>query len=272
MVPGRVLGAEQGTVEKGTRPKGRLKQSVSQWCYERRLPIDQLIHHAARIGFAGIELVDRKHWDVIRKAGLKIACAGGHASIQDGLNRRENHPRIEAEIRGNIDLAVQYEIPNLVCLSGNRRGLPDDEGIKNTVEGFKRVAGYAEEKGVTLCLELLNSKVDHRDYQCDRTDWGVEVCRRVGSPRVKLLYDIYHMQIMEGDLIRTIGKYFEFIGHFHTGGNPGRNEIDQTQEINYPAVLRFIADKGYTGYVGHEFIPKGDPVVALERAFEIGTV
>jgi hydroxypyruvate isomerase len=273
MVHGNAAAAAQQEpqAKEGRRP-GRLKQSISQWCYERRLPIDQLIREAKRIGFAALELVGRPHWDAIRQAGLRIACVGGHASIADGLNRRENHQRIEAEIRKNIDLAVEYEIPNLVCLSGNRHGLPDDQGIANTVEGFKRVAKYAEEKNVTLCLELLNSKVDHKDYQCDRTEWGVEVCRRVGSPRVKLLYDIYHMQIMEGDLIRTIGKHYEYIGHFHTGGNPGRNEIDQTQEIYYPAVLKAIADKGYTGYIGHEFIPKGNPVTALERAFEISTV
>jgi hydroxypyruvate isomerase len=264
--------AEQGSQPKEGHPGGRLKQSISQWCYERRLPIERLIREAKRIGFAAIELVGRQHWDAIRQGGLKIACVGGHASIPNGLNRRENHERIEAELRKNIDLAVEYEIPNLVCMAGNRRGLPDDQGIANTVEGFKRVAKYAEEKNVTLCLELLNSKVDHKDYQCDHTEWGVEVCRRVGSPRVRLLYDIYHMQIMEGDLIRTIGKHYEYIGHFHTGGNPGRNEIDQTQEIYYPAVLKAIADKGYSGYIGHEFIPKGDPVAALESAFRISSV
>jgi len=267
---GMALAGEQGA--SSVAKTGRLKQSVSRWCYEGRLPMDRMIRECKRIGYAAIELVKREHWDAIRQAGLKIAAAGAHESIADGLNRRENHARIEAEARKNIDLAVQYEIPNLICLTGNRRGLPDDEGLRNCVEGLKRVAGLAEEKGVTLVLELLNSRVDHKDYQGDRTEWGVEVCRKVGSPRVKLLYDIYHMQIMEGDLIRTITRYYEYIGHFHTGGNPGRNEIDQTQEIYYPAVLKAIADKGYAGYVGHEFVPKGNPVAALEKAFEISCV
>ncbi len=269
MMASASAGAAEGTASNG---RGRLKQSISQWCYNGKLSMEQLIAEAVRIGYSAIELVDRKHWDAIRKAGLRIAAVGGHGTLTNGLNRRENHARIEEEIRKNLDLAAHYGIPNLICFPGNRSGLSDEEGMKTTVEGLKRVARVAEEKEITLVMELLNSKVDHKDYQADHTEWGVEVCKRVGSPRVKLLYDIYHMQIMEGDLIRTITKNIEYIGHFHTGGNPGRNEIDETQEIYYPAVLKCIADKGYTGYVGHEFVPKGNPVKALERAFEICTV
>ena len=154
-------------------------------------------------------------------------------------------------------------------MSGERKGLPDDEGIKNCVEGLKRVAGYAERKKVTMCMELLNSKVDHKDYQCDRTAWGVEVVKGVGSPRFKLLYDIYHMQIMEGDVIRTIRGNIQHIGHFHTGGNPGRHEIDASQELNYPAIMRAIADLKFDGWVAHEFVPSGDPFAALEQAFRL---
>jgi hydroxypyruvate isomerase len=188
------------------------------------------------------------------------------------LNRKENHSRIEEELLKNIELAAKYEIPSLIVFSGNRRGISDEEGIDNTVEGLLRVVKAAEEKGVTLCLELLNSKYDHKDYQCDRTWWGVEVCKRVNSPRVKLLYDIYHMQIMEGDLINTIRQNIKFIGHFHTAGVPGRRDIDEEQEINYRAVMRAIAETGYDGYVGHEFVPKGDPIEALKKAFEICNV
>jgi hydroxypyruvate isomerase len=185
------------------------------------------------------------------------------------MNRRENQARIAQEIRANLDLAVQWGIPNLICFSGNRNGISDSEGAEITAETLRHVAKMAEDAGVTLVLELLNSKVDHPDYQCDHTAWGVQVCQMVDSPRVKLLYDIYHMQIMEGDVIRTITDNHAWFGHYHTAGNPGRHEIDQTQELNYLPIMRAIAATGYDGYVAQEFIPVNDPVAGLKQAFEV---
>ncbi|MGC8784748.1 MAG: hydroxypyruvate isomerase family protein [Armatimonadota bacterium] len=249
-------------------PPRKLKQDVT-WGIIGRLPLAQAIAELKRIGFQGVEMAPRHVWDEIRAAGLRIVTMVGHASLTDGLNRKENHNRIEEELKRNIDLAAQYDIPVLICFSGNRRGISDEEGIQNCVEGLKRVAPYAEQKGVTLAMELLNSKVDHPDYQCDHTWWGAEVCKRVNSPRVKLLYDIYHMQIMEGDLIRTIRANIQYIAHFHTAGNPGRRDPDETQEIYYPAVMRAIKEAKYEGFIGHEFGPKGDPIEALRKAYQI---
>ena len=246
----------------------RIKQSLAWWCFCRGdVTPEKLIKEAARIGFAAVEMLPQEYYDMVREHGMRIAITGGHGTLTDGLNRRENHSRIEDEILKSLEIAVKYDIPGLICFSGNRGGISDEEGIEVTAEGLARVAKAAEEKGVNLCLELLNSKVDHPDYQCDHTWWGVEVCKRVNSPRVKLLYDIYHMQIMEGDLIRTIRDNIQYIGHFHTAGNPGRRDMDETQEIYYPAVMKAIADTGYDLYVGHEFVPKGDPIAALEAAF-----
>lgn len=249
---------------------GAIKQSLSWWCFLRDgLTPEQLIRAAADIGYAAVELVGQEHWRLVRDHGLTIASVGAHQSLSDGLNRRENHERIESEIMANLRLAEQWRIPNLICFSGNRNGLDDYTGAINTAEGLLRVARAAEDAGVNLVIELLNSKVDHVDYQCDRTLWGVTVCRMVNSPRVKLLYDIYHMQIMEGDVIRTIGSHADWIGHYHTAGNPGRNDLDDTQELNYPAIMRAIKETGYEGYVGHEFIPKGDVLTAIRNAYAL---
>jgi hydroxypyruvate isomerase len=188
------------------------------------------------------------------------------SSIRDGINRKENHARFDPGVRESIDQAAAAGAPNVILLSGERKGLPDDQGIENSVLFFNNIKKYAEDKGVTLCLELLNSKVNHPDYQCDRTRWGVEVCKRVNSPRVKLLYDIYHMQIMEGDVIRTIRANRDLIGHYHTGGVPGRHELDDSQEINWRAVCLAIADTGFTGYLAHEFEPTRDPLTSLREA------
>ncbi len=222
---------------------------------------------AAGIGFVSVEMLPEEHWPLVRDHGLDIAIVSGHASLPDGLNNRGNHGRIEAELKESIDKAVEHGIPSLITFSGNLEDRSDEEGFDNCVEGLLRVKGYAEEKGVNLCMELLNSRVNHPDYQCDRTEWGARLCRTVDSPRVKLLYDIYHMQIMEGDLIRTITDNIEWISHFHTAGNPGRNDPDDTQEIYYPAVMRAIAATGYNGYVGHEYSPKGDPIESLKTTF-----
>ncbi len=247
-----------------------MQQSLAWWCCTRvGMTPQEIVEAATAIGYAGVELASQEHWPLIAAAGLKIVAERGHASLEDGLNRRANHDRTEREIHANLDLAVKWGIPVLICFSGNRDGLDDAEGAKVTAAGLARVAEAAEQAGVTLALELLNSKVDHPGYQCDRTAWGLEVIRAVGSPRVRLLYDIYHMQIMEGDVIRTIREHHTAFGHYHTAGNPGRSDLDDAQELQYPAIVRAIAATGYDGYIGQEFIPKGDPVAALRHAFTV---
>jgi len=246
-----------------------MKQSFSWWCFENRgVDADTLLAHAAKIGYHAVDLIDESLWPLVRKHGLSLGAQNGHATLDDGLNRGKNSERIEKELRANIAKAKQWKIPVLICFSGQRHGATDVAGYKQCAETLLKVAPLAADVGVVLAMELLNSKVDHKEYQCDHTEWGVQMCRRVNSPAVKLLYDIYHMQIMEGDLIRTIQTHHEFFAHYHTAGNPGRNEPDETQEINYPAVYRAIAKTGYTGLIAHEFVPKGDPLVALEKAFK----
>jgi hydroxypyruvate isomerase len=245
--------------------KGRIKQSACRWCY-RQMSLDDLARQGAAMGLKGIDLTGPEDWPTIKKYGLVPTMVTGGGTIPDGLNRKENHDKIEAEFRQNIPRAAANGIPNVITFSGNRRGLPDSEGIENCVAGLNRVKGLAEQHGVMICLELLNSKVDHKDYQCDHTSWGVEVVKRVNSPRVKLLYDIYHMQIMEGDVIRTIRANIQWIAHFHTGGVPGRHEIDGTQELNYQAVAKAIVDTGFTGYMAHEFVPVREPMQSLREA------
>jgi hydroxypyruvate isomerase len=252
---------------------GRIKHSAAWWCYVRgELTPERFVRAAAELGYDAVEIVDPSYWQLIKDHGLAIASVAGHKTLVDGLNKRANHARIAAELRENIAQAARWGIPNLICFSGNREGLADDAGAEITAEGLRMVARDAEDAGVTLVLELLNSKVDHQDYQCDRTSWGVRAVSMVASPRVKLLYDIYHMQIMEGDIIRAIRENHAHFGHYHTGGNPGRAEIDATQELNYPAIVRAIADTGYDGYIGQEFVPKGDPIAALRDALERCTV
>lgn len=247
-----------------------MKQSFAWWCVAPRVESPEaFFREAAAIGYRGVELVDQQYWPMLQAHGLAIAAISGHQSIADGLNRRENHDRIERELMDNLALAVRWNIPNLICFSGNRAGLDEATGAEHTAAGLQRVARAAEDAGVTLVLELLNSKVDHADYQCDHTAWGVQVCEWINSPRVKLLYDIYHMQIMEGDLIRTIQAAHPYVAHYHTAGNPGRHEINASQEINYAAVVQAIAATGYTGFLGQEFIPTGDPITAHREAFTI---
>ena len=255
-----------------TAAPGRLKQSVSRWTYPK-FSMDDLCKHAARIGLKGIDLVDDPaDWVIIRKHGLVPSMTIGAGKIPDGFNRLENHDALERQMRENIARAAEAGLPNVITFSGNRRGMPDGEGLANCVTGLNRVKKFAEEKGITINVELLNSKVNHKDYMCDHTAWGVEMCKRVDSPRVKLLYDIYHMQIMEGDIIRTIRDNYAFLGHFHTGGVPDRHEIDGTQELDYHAVAKAIADLGYQGFLAHEFVPKRDPIPSLEQAYQICTV
>jgi len=250
-----------------------IKQSIAWWCFiPAKMTPEALLKTAADIGYTGIDLVDQEYWQMVKDHGLQIASIRGHEALTDGLNRRENGARIEKELRANIALAAQWGSPALVCFSGNRNGVDDKTGAEITAENLRRVAKVAEDAGVTLVLELLNSKVDHPDYQCDKTPWGVQVCQMVDSPRVKLLYDIYHMQIMEGDIIRTIQDNHAYFGHYHTAGNPGRNETDDSQDLHYPAIMRASVATGYTGYVAQEFIPNHDPAAAPKQAFDLCNV
>ncbi len=244
------------------------KQCVTWWPVSKVLAEGGALDKVKALGFHGVEMPPRDKFDLLRDNGFTIVTIGGHKSLEDGLNKRENHNRIADELNANFEVAKQYGIPNLIVFSGNRNGLSDEEGAEITIEGLQKVAPAAEKAGITLVMELLNSKVDHADYQCDHTLWGVKVVEAVNSPRVKLLYDIYHMQIMEGDLIRNIRDHIEHIGHFHTAGNPGRRDLDDEQEIYYPAVAKAIHDTGYNGWLGHEFGPKGDAFASLKQAYE----
>ena len=250
------------------RPAARLKQSVSRWCYGR-IPLDDLCEAAKTIGYKSVELLSEKEWEVPKKHGMACAMANGFGTIPVGFNRPDNHDKLVADAERMIPLVAAAGVPNIVVFSGNRAGLSDGEGIANCIAGLKRVTPTAERHNVTLCLEMLNSKVVHKDYQADHTAWAVQVVQGVNSPRLKLLYDIYHMQIMDGDVIATVRANFGHIAHFHTGGVPGRAEIDDTQELNYRRVMQAIADLGFTGYVGQEFVPKRDPLTSLKQAFEI---
>jgi hydroxypyruvate isomerase len=250
---------------------GRLKQSVARWCYSK-ISLDDLCKNCAAMGIVGIDLVNSPDWPTLQKYGLVPAMTPGAGSIAEAWNRKESHDKLEKDMRGNLERAAAAKVPNVITFSGNRRGMPDDEAKDNCVAGLNRVKKMAEDSGVTICLELLNSKVDHKDYQCDHTAWGVEVCKRVGSPRVKLLYDIYHMQIMEGDVIRTIRDNIQYIAHFHTGGVPGRHELDGTQELNWTTIAKAIADLDYKGYFAHEFVPVRDPMTSLAEAVKLCTV
>jgi len=264
--------AEQASNSKQALPvqrKGRIRQSVSRGGY-KQFTLDQLCMYGAQMGLKGIDLLGIEEWEVPRRYGL--VCAMGYAgggTIPEALNRTENHAAIEEAFRKNIPLAAKAGVPNVITFSGNRRGMLDEEGARNTIAGLNRLKKIAEDNGVTICLELLNSKRNHKDYMADHTAWGARVMREVNSPRCKLLYDIYHMQIMEGDLIATIRENIDVIGHFHTGGVPGRAEIDSTQEIYYPALMKAIAELNFSGYVAHEFNPKGDPLTSLRQAVDL---
>jgi hydroxypyruvate isomerase len=257
-----VLAAQQPS----SATRKNIRQSVCRWCYQK-IPLDDLCASAAQMGLFGIDLLNPDEFDVPRRHGF--ICTMGYAgggTIADGLNRIENHAAIEEGFRTNIPLAAAAGVPNVITFSGTRRGMSDDEGARNTIAGLNRVKRIAEDHGVTICMELLNSKVNHPDYMADHTAWGVRVMEEVNSPNVKLLYDIYHMQIMEGDLIATISKNMRWMGHFHTGGVPGRHELDEMQEVQWDGVMRAIAGAGFKGYVAHEFVPVRDPLISLREA------
>ncbi len=250
---------------------GKLKQSVCRWCYSG-IALEDLCKAAAEIGLASVELLGEKEWPVTAAHGLACAVANGPVTIGKGINRPASHDAFVREAERLLPLVKAASIPNMIVFSGNRAGMSDDEGLKNCADALRRVAGLAEQLGVTIIMELLNSKVDHKDYMCDRTAWGVRLVEEVASDRFRLLYDIYHMQIMEGDVIRTIGEHGKYIAHYHTGGVPGRREIDSTQELYYPAICRAIAGTGYAGFLGQEFIPSRDPIGSLREAARICTV
>ncbi|MDZ4828948.1 MAG: TIM barrel protein [Phycisphaerae bacterium] len=250
---------------------GRLKHSVCRWCYSS-MSLEDLCKFSKAMGIASVELLGEKEWPTVAAAGLTCAVANGPTGIGRGWNRVENHDGFVKETERLLPLMKAAGIPNMIVFSGNRAGMSDAEGLDNCATGLKRVTPLAEELGVTIIMELLNSKIDHHDYMCDRTPWGVELVKRVGSDRFKLLYDIYHMQIMEGDVIRTIRDNYAQIAHFHTGGNPGRNEIDVHQELQYRGIATAIADLGFQGYLAQEFIPKRDPMVSLREAIAICSV
>jgi len=253
---------------------GRLKQSVSRWPY-REIPLPDFCKAAAGMGLAGVDLLGPDDWDTVRDHGL-VCSMGYPASRRDfiptGFNDRANHAMLLRELEHTIPLAAAHGVPNVITMFGNRRGRSDADAIDSCVAGLNAIKALAEEQHVTVCVELLNSKVDHADYQGDHTAFGVAVMKGVASPRVKLLYDIYHMQIMEGDIIRTIRDNHDHIGHFHTGGVPGRHELDGTQELNWRAVATAIADTGFAGYMAHEFTPTRDPLTSLRQAVETCTV
>lgn len=247
-----------------------MKGSVAWWSFENAgLSANELIRATSTLGYAGFEFAPEDQWVSIRDAGLDIVADRGHQGIGRGLNDLSQHVRCEGEIRASIERSNRWRIPILVCFSGERHGIDDEAGAVNTATALRRVARDAEDAGVLLALELLNSKVDHPDYQCDHTPWGVKVVEWVDSPAVKLLYDVYHMQIMEGDVMRTIQQHHQHIGHYHIAGNPGRHDPDASQELNYPAILQTIADAGYGGYVGMEYIPVGNPVESLRHAMAL---
>ena len=249
--------------------KGNINHSVCLWCYKGMKAAD-MAPVAKKLGLVAIDLLKPEDFPVLKEHGLVCSMTSGVAGgIENGFNRRENHDKIVASLKPLVDANAQYGFKNVICFSGNRKGQDDAEGIKVCAEGIKKVIGYFEEKGQTLQMELLNSRVNHKDYQCDKSAWGIELCKAVGSENFKLLYDIYHMQIMEGDVIRTMRDNKDYIGHIHTGGVPGRNEIDESQELYYPAIMKAIVDMGFKGYVAQEFIPKREPLASLRQAVEI---
>jgi len=260
--------------------KGNIHHSVSAWCYgslfhadkdkPAKMSFEDFCRACARMGLESVELLGATEWPTVKKVGLTCAMCNGPDNIPYGWNRVEHHDDLLGKFEKTIPQVAELGFPNIITFSGNRKGMSDEEGLENCVKGLKRLAPIAEKHKVTVCLELLNSKRSHKDYMADHTAWGGELCKRVGSERLKLLYDIFHMQIMEGDLIDTIRENHQYIGHYHTGGVPGRNEIDDTQEICYPAVMRGILATGYKGFVGQEFVPKrSDPLASLKQCVEI---
>lgn len=253
-----------------TTMKGNINHAVCRWCFSD-LSLDDLCIEAKKIGITGIDLVGPKDWPILKKHGMmSTMCNGAEISLVKGWNDPQYHDTLIKSYTEHINLVADAGYKNLICFSGNRNGMDDITGLKNCADGLKKIMPLAEKRGVTIIMELLNSKVDHKDYMCDKTPWGVELCKQIGSENFKLLYDIYHMQIDEGDVIRTIKASAPYIGHYHTAGVPGRHEIDDSQELYYPAIMKAIAATGFTGYVAQEFIPIAkDKIGSLKKAIDI---
>ncbi len=264
LLPKINLGQAQKTL------KGNINHSVCRWCYET-IPLDNLAIEVKKMGFMGIDLVGPNEWNVLKKYGLESTmCNGAEISLTEGWNNTEYHQRLIKNYTKHINLVADAGYKNLICFSGNRNDLNDEEGLQNCINGLKKILPLAEEKGVIIQMELFNSKINHPDYMCDNTKWGIDLCKKLGSPNFKLLYDIYHMQINEGDIIRTIRDNHEYFGHYHTAGVPGRHEIDKTQELYYPAIMKAIVSSGFKGVVAQEFIPtKEADLDVLEKALYI---
>jgi hydroxypyruvate isomerase len=246
---------------------GRIKQSICSGCLSKaKLDREQTAKLLVEMGLVGRDLMGPTEWPTLKEHGLVATMVPGAGSIKKGLNDKSMHAKSLEDFKVNIKAAAEYKWPNVICMAGDREGIGDQEGMDNCQTILKEAVKIAEDQGVTICMELLNSKVNHPGYMCDKSAWGFELCRRVNSPRFKMLYDIYHMQIMEGDLIDTIRKNIQYIGHFHTAGVPGRHELDENQEIYYPAVMKAIVETGYQGYVAHEYSPTRDALESLVQA------
>jgi len=250
--------------------KGNINHTACRWCYSK-IPLESLAKSFKEIGMIGMDLVGPSDWKILKENGLiATMCWGAELNLTDGFNTLQYHDRLVKNYTDHIDYVADAGYTNLICFSGSRRGMDDETGLKNCVTGLKRILAHAEKRGVILQMELLNSRVDHKDYMCDKSAWGIELCKRLDSPNFKLLFDIYHMQIDEGDIIRTIQRDHQYFGHYHTGGVPGRNEIDERQELNYPAIMRAIVKTGFKGYVAQEFIPADkDPIASLAASVKI---
>jgi hydroxypyruvate isomerase len=274
LVAGSNILSSYSTKENSTNKltlKGNIHHSVCQWTYGF-LSVEELCKVVLDIGFNAIDLIAPKDWPTLQKYGIfsSMCYHGGKVSLTNGFNNKTYHDQLIKDYTDVIPLMVRAGYTDVICFSGSRNGMDDETGLKNCIEGLQKVLPLAEKSGITVQMELLNSKVDHKDYMCDKTSWGVELCKRVGSPNFKLLYDIYHMQIDEGDVIRTIRDYHQYIGHYHTGGVPGRHEIDESQELYYPAIMKAIVETGFAGYCAQEFVPAGpDKIASLKKAIGI---
>ncbi len=274
MLSGLALNAcqGQGTQQKEAddQLKGRVNHSVCRWCYGK-IPMEQFCEQVHDLGLRAMDLVTPQEWSILKKNNLECSMAtADFVSLTEGFNHTEFHDPLQEAYRELIPKAAAEGIKNVICFSGNRKGISEEEGLDNCARGLEPLVKLAEKENIVLTMELLNSKVNHADYQCDHTAWGAALAEKIGSPNFKLLYDIYHMQIMEGDIIATIREYHPYIGHYHTGGVPGRNEINDSQELNYPAIIQAILDTGYQGYIAQEFIPTyDDPIAALKEGVMI---
>jgi hydroxypyruvate isomerase len=260
-----IASAQTGSIVKN----GRIKQAICGGCLRKaKMNMPDTVKLLKEMGLSGMDFVGRGDWDLFKNNGLVATLVSGSGSIRNGLNNKSMHPKFLEDFKSNIKAAAEYKWPSIICMAGDRKGISDEKGMDNCLIILKEAVKIAEDNNVTICMELLNSKVNHPGYMCDKSDWGFELCRRVNSPRFKMLYDIYHMQIMEGDMIATIKKNIKHIGHFHTAGVPGRHELDENQEIYYPAVMRAIVETGYKGYVAHEYSPRRDPIKSLIQAVQ----